>query len=289
MKVNNNRQYPQASTPTGAHGDPVPVAGATLNVASAGPAHPLVRPKFGKFLKIKVSSPLQTAADGTRIDIEKLEKLVGNNVYFHGSRSSSLLIFTDFGMPFQHALMPMGMMLAQKIYPYSGEAGNSLASNALNRMHISVVDTKNFLGAYNYATRSFGPAWEYQHIEEENTNHVAFNDGIDPDFEKNNRELRDGRNNQWHRLDSIKKEIVRTNFPVIYALDPGEREAKKVSSDIAGEHAIKGSVEPASIKFLFVPSARLNYAKNIFSSSHKFKGIEVRSFSDFTADSGIDP
>ena len=248
MPVNNSRQHPQLSIPTGTPVDTVPSASATSNGASTVPTHPPVRPKFGKSLQIQVLSPIQVAADGTQIDIEKLEKLVGNNLYFHGSRSSSLLIFTECGIPFGHALMPMGMMLAQKIYPYAGESGNSLARNALNRTHISVVGTKNFVGAYNYATRSFGRTWKDKYTEEAR-NDLALIGGADPDFEKNNRGLRDGRNEQWHRLSNLKKGIVRTNFPVIYALDPGEHGANRASLDVAGGHAIEGSVKPANIKF----------------------------------------
>ena len=110
------------------------------------------RRSMGMGLSLNIDRNLLLTSDGTGLRQSKLSSESNGANFYHGSKSGSLLAFTESAGRLEGRLAPMGELLQEKQYPFSGEAGNALHPRALNRTKLSVVDSEHAGSAYDYAT-----------------------------------------------------------------------------------------------------------------------------------------
>lgn len=236
---------------------------------------------------IKINFNTQSAADKRVIDILKLEELTKTNrssvgLFFHGSRSASLIIFSEFGKKFDHALMSMGNMMNINVFPHCGERGNALSEKALNKTYISVVDMKNVVAAYDWATNSSAAS----PTSDSGNPLSTFKE------KKNIEKLKKGCKSQLSNLSPTEQKLVEADYPVLYAVKPDleKRDGsslpkfriKKVQSDVSGEYGINGSLTPSEMEFLFVPDDRVGEVEALLNANPDCADITVKGFSSFT-------
>jgi hypothetical protein len=136
-------------TPTSAPAPPASAAGRRMN-----------RPP-----SITVGGNLKEMGDNSKVNMKKLLNF-GAELYYHGSRSASLLAFTDYAGASKNRLLPMGVMLERGIFPFCGEAGgtyaisNSLHPESFNREHLSVVTANHFDSPHDYANDVNTATWD---------------------------------------------------------------------------------------------------------------------------------
>ncbi|WP_240674663.1 SpvB/TcaC N-terminal domain-containing protein [Burkholderia stabilis] len=234
---------------------------------------------------------------GLYLDREKIKAEVEGVAYFHGSRSASLLAFSSTATPasYHGEILPTGELLAQQRFPYSGELGNALAEGAINRSHLSVVDLQNIVEAYEYATaRIDRPPWSPNaaalKVHEHTNELLGLGEGPPSTFRQlleAKKNLNIGQLEQWQKLSLADRDLVTSNFPVLYGFSVNETQqgaeslAKeriiRVSSDIPGEFGIRGGIKPNEIAMIFTEENAIPRVAELVSSHESTRHIKVKS------------
>ncbi|WGK88685.1 RHS repeat domain-containing protein [Pseudomonas migulae] len=242
------------------------------------------KPNFAPLTLSVDSDVIVTDTLDVRFSKDKLTDNSQGATLFHGTDSSSLLMFAESDDPsvFGH-LLPMGTLLEIKIYPFGGEAGNALREGALNKEHISTVDFDNFGGAYNYSQSRQKVAWGLRLGGAELSLHLDNNAAreMDPKLYEAERELLQGRIERWDALEPESRRLVSLSFPVVYGLSPIDSEegrVKRVPSDVPGETAIRFGVSPEEIRVIYTEERYVEFVSDIVRKNESSKNISVRSF-----------
>lgn len=266
--------------------------------------------KRGFKLKLNAIDPnviptASTIEDGYSIDKRKLIAESNGANYFHGSRSSSLLTF-KLGSETNGAIEPMGQLIEKRVFPFSGEAGNSLAENAANRNLVSVVTLDEAGSAYDYATNTSRAAKfnidvaTNEATENELTllqysvspsiiddikagNAYAHLDGIQSEVANVARgklALNNNRVIRFNGLAPAEKQLVQEEFPIMYGFDPSEFNIEPIQSDIKGEFGVRGGVPMNEIKVIYTTADKVSEVSaylndnNIHIPTKSFKDIQ---------------
>ena len=251
-------------TPGGETSTPLARNPGTLGALPTRTAPAGGRPRLGG-LKLNMAA---ATAGPPGIDMAKLRQVSNGSTHFHGSRSGSLVAFHD-STPADRrgALLPMGELQDAGAAVFSGERGNSLKENAVNKTLLSVVDEKNVDGAINYAT---DPGLARR-------SPVAT---VAPDPFSNNtakQELAASAEQKLKELESDPQmhQMVKDNFPVVYGLKPDAQKVTGVSSDVPGEAGVQGGVKADEIGAIFVPPEHVDSVQQLVGK------VPVESLSSF--------
>ncbi|MCP1496823.1 insecticidal toxin complex protein TccC [Pseudomonas migulae] len=242
------------------------------------------RPVFAS-MTLTIDADSIVAHSGVRFSKGKLMEHSEGANFFHGSDSSSLLMFTLDDPSYSGYLLPMGALLEQKIYPFGGEAGNALREGALNKEYISTVDLDNFGGAYNYSQLKSKEPWSFRSGGAELSAHIedVTSREFDPKFHEAKQNLLQGRLERWNALEPGSRRLVDLGFPVVYGLSPvgdDEGRIKRVSSDVPGETAIRFGVSPEEIRVIYTEERYVELASEVVNKLVSARGISVKAFSE---------
>ncbi|MDB9786520.1 hypothetical protein OAB57_00295 [Bacteriovoracaceae bacterium] len=198
----------------------------------------------------------------------------GRSILFHGSKSSSLLAFTDYGKEDKGKLLSTGKLVEKDRVPFSGEI--SFGLYGISREHISTVFVDNIKAAMRYAgVVNHDKSWEFYGI---NDSYHQNKFKIEDFPLQATRDVLEKRKNQWSDLNKKEQTLVNLNFPVMYGLKPNNKDyykAKLVNSDINSEIAVKSPIDPEIIKVIYVPKDHLQQTKELLID---FPDINVASF-----------
>ncbi|AQS39788.1 hypothetical protein Sps_04705 [Shewanella psychrophila] len=263
------------------------------------------RKRPGLKVVIGPQNKIPTSTVGLSLDTDKITTTGAGAEFFHGSRSSSLLAFSDSAGDFKGQILPMGTLMSEGLYPFSGEAGNSLAANAANTTAVSVVRAENVGAAYDYATQELrAPRFDLARSETEVATaekELVEKDGVSADVVEKLRLgtddgfsfsdfattmkarrliLNSGRLRRWSGLSTVERDFVSEDFPLLYGFTEKNNDlVVPIHSDIPGEFGITGGVKSDGVKVIYTEEAQVQRVLN-YLHAKGFNSIAVRSFKD---------
>ena len=221
-------------------------------------------------------------------NMDKVRQHFGEGGYlFHGSRSASLLTFTNSAEQNQGALIPTGQLLKSGKVPFSGEMGNALYDRSFNTDHLSSVDTENFSDACYYSRFVNPDAWNLEQQTEklgklkEELKKMPVDNTVNSLYQIHQQQidLAEKRIAQWGRMTQEQQSLVTENFSVIYVLDvakTGDR-LKYANSEIG----IKNGVSASEINTIMVDEANVSRVQALLKGMTGTQDIQVISTESF--------
>lgn len=249
----------------------------------------------------------------TAIRIHEAPILAESNgsMLFHGGRSASLLIFNENLGKDCGRLIPMVEMLKKGMVPFSGElcAGAALCSDGYNVSHLSTCGPLRIMEAVRYASTYSSNKKE---IEEYLQNSII-NDGIvtcsvsgiaqlraaygrSPEYDKIIDDyhllIKKMRIDQWRKMSVEQRELVTSDFPVLYGLrpkDPAEKDrVKSVWSSAGDELLLKNGASSEEIRSIFVPREKIKLVEDLKMSCSNTSHIVVLPIEELSIFNGDD-
>ena len=206
----------------------------------------------------------------------QLEQLNGA-VLGHGSNSSSLLAFTEYGGK-KGSLIPTGQLEQQGKVPFSGEI--IFGRSGVNRESVSTVliTEKKTLGQYSNMN---GKGWSKFESQKKAVSDVfekkPEKGSMLETMKKNSAEVESLRRKQWNTLTSEERKLVQEPFPVVYGIEPKRAgTVHGVKSDVRYEMGLKDGATVDEIKSIFVPKDKIDYVKKMLLEKMGDKAKHIR-------------
>ena len=177
---------------------------------------------------------------------------------FHGTSSSALLAFTEYGN-LSGYLMPMGQLEKAGRIPFSGEI--IYGRKSLNKNHLSTTWAGEIGEALKYALSSpWTPAIGVGVLEEID---LAGNTPLNS-RRINLQEVTKKRLTEWKNLNVWEKEFVSNSFPVLFGIRSNRKGAFQTPySDIDGEIMLKDGAQSDEIRVIFVPENKIRQVHDL--------------------------
>ncbi|MCM8771010.1 MAG: class I SAM-dependent methyltransferase [Candidatus Omnitrophica bacterium] len=180
----------------------------------------------------------------------------------HGTLSGTLVDFAKLG----GRLMPSGQMETVGVVPFVGEPGLNASAEGINMVAVSFTgfDSMRYALEYSRYDKDRQP-WSVEAAEKRISELEShFKDPNQPEILRQMAErlieLYTRRIARWSYLTPEEKDLVKQNFPVVFALrDTRKYERIPVLSDIPGEIALEGEIEP---EIIYVPEQYVEEVEN---------------------------
>lgn len=231
----------------------------------------------------------------------------------HGSRSASLLAFTQKDGAECVGLLPMGKLMARGLSSFSGESTNALHPRGFNQHYLSTVSTRHaFRVAYEWATNprcamsswslekdeiflqenkpllvkmeNARIEWEKDHLQENRGRPATLkNTCIGGAFEetlRNKVALSELRLKNWPKLNNQEQLLVTENFPIVYGLtiELDNYDIYINSSDVATEYGVS-KVGPKEIGVIATVDTHLKPLQDVIDGNPDLAHIKIVPFS----------
>ncbi len=224
--------------------------------------------------KGKPTSPVTVVEMMDRAYTPVQQSKLNGAILGHGSNSSSLLAFTEYGGK-SGELIPLGQLEARGRVPYSGEI--VFGRSGVNQENLSTVliSEKQTLASYSVT----GKGWSVERATETITKYK-------PDVKvdrmaRNLVEVEELRVANWEKLNPAEKNLVQEPFSVVYGIKPNRPgSVSLVGSDISYEMAVKDGVKADEIVSIGVPKAQVERVKALIKNTPNGKNIEVYALED---------
>ena len=219
--------------------------------------------------------------DGRTLDVGKLMDLSGDATHVHGSRSASLLSFTNITDEGDRGkLMPFGDLMDKGYYPFSGELGSgAFAKKGINTVALSVAHIGKATSAVNYAMSGSKQDWSIADARAklENLQSIPIDsEGAEAaEMRQNEIKLLAGQIERWERMGEGEQSLVLEDFPVFYSVQSSDGQVISRGFEIEGEAALKGGVAPENISVIFVPDDKVDAVADLVNGQAEFDHIQV--------------
>lgn len=214
---------------------------------------------------------------------------------FHGTRSGSLLLFTDNAPSrYRGCLLSMRELLEIGAAPFTGETGNSLNPKGVGYSHICVVEKSSIASALRFAGLGisgcpFAP-WNEEaarsdlaSIEQElallrETDTDLGNRDPENEFDivaRLERRLRFRRMQleRWSTLSRQERSIVTSDFPVIYGIIG--KTIHPVASSVPGDSFVESPISPEFMAVIYAPASEIDTVKGLLALDPRSAQIPV--------------
>ncbi len=189
---------------------------------------------------------------------------------FHGSASSSLLAFTEYGKSQGH-LTPLGQLEKEGRVPFSGEIVFGRDGVSSTGLSTTWAGTLNL--ALKYASPSAWSPDKAAGVLKQLNQSLAEGPNL---FDRNLKEITEKRLKEWPKLTDSEKALVSDSFPVLYGIKPVRAGvAGGAHSDIDGEVVLKDGAFANEIQALFVPTNQIKRVRDLLAlSGHSSIAVE---------------
>ena len=198
--------------------------------------------------------------------------------FFHGSSSSSLLMFT--GKSKSQGLVPTGQLIKNGDIPFGGELHIGISEKGINQNRLSVTKYEDIDLAVNYSQSHFNTGWNKSYSDK------CINSGLN--FPGCNPKVELLRQERWKSLDKEERVLVSEGFPVLYGVKPKNPDKAVVSGMISNETieiGLNSGARADEIKVIFVPENKISSVRKL---TEGYSNIEIRSIEKLYEES-IDP
>ncbi len=180
----------------------------------------------------------------------------------HGSSSSSLLAFTQYGK-FEGHLMPLGQLEKTGRIAFSGEI--AWGRGGMNDDTLSTAWVGQLSSALGYASAAKWSPEKGAQVKASHEGRLVENPGLSRHRPfMNQQEVNEKRLREWGKLLPAEQSLVSDAFPVLYGIKSSRRKVHSPApSDIPGEVALEDGALHDEIKVVFVPREKIELTREI--------------------------
>ncbi|MEZ0390973.1 MAG: hypothetical protein ACAH59_02080 [Pseudobdellovibrionaceae bacterium] len=237
----------------------------------------------GALIQVSGSSQhYQTFLSTSYRSIQRNPELISKlheSTFFHGTNSSSLLAFTEYGN-LKGSLNSIGLMESQGKIPFAGEI--IYGRSGINQGGISTAALGSIDKAVDYSKSAHGwdPLVGRKAIDQFKSLTPGSQGSIQNEIIRNGTEVNTKRLSEWSKLTPEEQNLVKEGFPVLYGIRPTgpERLQFPGTSSVRGESILREGTQANEIKVLFVPPSKVEFVRDLLRRK-KHTNVEVEGLS----------
>lgn len=257
---------------------------------------------------LRLAPALVSTKSGIKIDMNKVATHFAGSNLFHGSRSASLLAFTNFSEE-KGALIPTGQLLKDGKVPFSGTDEAFISMSSFNKNTLSSVTINDFKDAFDFSHYHNNQTWDYKRAKDQ----LGFAQEFVKSYEKegckpwrtyphpkaSNKENYWGqvytkahsallaqktRIQQWEKMPPEQRSLVTDNFPVIYGLHISEDSKRRIPIRSGyNEIGILNGASPSEIHTIMVYRKHIPRVQELLKTIPQARHIQIKAIDDIVS------